>query len=848
MTNEPSSVSSSLTLEEKVTLVSGQDVWRTSAITRLGLGAIKVTDGPVGARGDSTTGARAVCLPATIGLAATFDRDLAIEFGRLLGRETKRKGAQVLLAPTVNMARHPLGGRNFESFGEDPLLTAQMAVAYVQGVQSEGVAACGKHFVANDVEYSRMTISSEVSDTLLREIYLAPFEALVEAGIWSLMASYPKLNGQFCTENHWLLTTLLRHEWGFDGLVMSDWGATHHRSRPILAGLDLEMPGPARAFGPNLLAAIADGEVNEDDIDTRVRAVLDLANRTGRLGLSEAESGVDADTERSINEPGEQALARAIAADAMVLVANDGLLPLDETTLSSLAIIGPNAEAAVEQGGGSAQVPAHYVISPLEGFRAALPNVELSFQSGCLAHRYLPPIPTDHWLGPDTDTNADTNTVGGGPITVDEFSDFEPTGEPTRSRRTHSVAAFIHGDQEHRAGSQRWTGHLPIESSGRYRFAVLAVGRSRVLIDGVLVVDNWTDPQPGEAFFQMASSEVVGEVDLEAGTVAEVVVEWSLGRDALLAGLRFGYLPPVDEDDLLDQAVEAAADADAAVVVVGLNSEWETEGHDRVMYGLPGRQNELIERVTAANPRTVVVVNAGSPVEAPWFDTTAATILAWYPGQELGAAMADVVLGRTEPGGRLPITWPRALADAPFELPMSAAGPPDPGATMAYEEGLDIGYRSYDRRDIEPLAPFGFGLGYTTFDLAPPTVTSTPADPAGSADRGAPVEILVPVTNTGSRRGKAVVQVYLECPAGHDDRPLRQLAGFTTVRADPGQTIEATIVVGPRSFQRWSPTDGPGRDKGDGHWVQEAGRYRLHLGTSSRQLQHLIEVEREQID
>ncbi|MCP4226721.1 MAG: beta-glucosidase, partial [Actinomycetia bacterium] len=290
MTNEPSSVSSSLTLEEKVTLVSGQDVWRTSAITRLGLGAIKVTDGPVGARGDSTTGARAVCLPATIGLAATFDRDLAIEFGRLLGRETKRKGAQVLLAPTVNMARHPLGGRNFESFGEDPLLTAQMAVAYVQGVQSEGVAACGKHFVANDVEYSRMTISSEVSDTLLREIYLAPFEALVEAGIWSLMASYPKLNGQFCTENHWLLTTLLRQEWGFDGLVMSDWGATHHRSRPTLAGLDLEMPGPAQALGPNLLAAITDGEVSEDDIDGRVQAVVALADRTGRLGLTEAES------------------------------------------------------------------------------------------------------------------------------------------------------------------------------------------------------------------------------------------------------------------------------------------------------------------------------------------------------------------------------------------------------------------------------------------------------------------------------------------------------------------------------------------------------------------------------
>jgi beta-glucosidase len=843
MTVETSSILAALSLEEKVELLSGRDVWRTAAIERLGVGSIKVTDGPVGARGDSTTGARAVCLPATSGLAATFDRDLAVEFGRLLGRETRRKGAQVLLAPTVNLARHPLGGRNFESFGEDPFLTAQMAVAYVEGVQGEGVAACGKHFVANDVEYRRMTVSSEVDDTVLRELYLAPFEALVEAGIRSLMAAYPKLNGRFCSEHPWLLTTLLRDQWGFDGLVMSDWGATHHRSRPVTAGLDLEMPGPATALGPNLLAAVADGEVTEDQVEARAAAVLELARRTGRLGLTEADAVADADPERTVDDPTERALARRIATEAMVLVANDGLLPLDQTAITNLAVIGPNADPAVEQGGGSAQVPAHYVISPVEGLRAALPGAEIVHQVGCLAHRYLPPIPTERWLDPDHGADG-----AGQPLTLERFASGELTGDPIRTSRARSVAAVIHGD--HRGvGSQRWTGWLPIEISGRHRFATTAVGRSRVLIDGALIVDNWTDPQPGEAFYQAASAEVIGEVELEAGSVVEVVVEWSLDEHALLAGLRFGHLPPVDEHALLDRAVEAAAAADAAVVVVGLNREWETEGYDRPLFGLPGRQNELIERVSAANPRTLVVVNAGSPVEAPWFDQVAATLMAWYPGQELGAALAEVILGHTEPGGRLPITWPRALADTPFELPMPEPGPPPANPILAYREGLDIGYRSYDRRGVEPLVPFGFGLGYTTFELGQPTVQAP--DPALATGPDAPVEIEIPVTNTGDRGGKAVVQAYLGWPEGPEGeappdghrRPLRQLAGFAAVTAEPGQRVTATVTIAARRFQRWQPTGA-----GEGRWVQAGGRYRLHVGTSSRHLKHLIEVEREQID
>lgn len=811
MTVDPTYVLSQLTLEEKVSLLSGADVWHTAAIDRLQVGAIKVTDGPNGARGDSSTGATAVCLPATIGLGASFDRDLAIEFGRLLGQETTRKGAQVLLAPTVNMARHPLGGRNFESFGEDPHLTAQMAVAYVEGVQSEGVAACGKHFVANDVEYARMTVSSEVSDGVLREVYLAPFEALVEAGVWSLMGSYPMLNGEHCTENHWLLTTLLREEWGFDGLVMSDWGATHHRSRPIEAGLDLEMPGPPVALGRHLLEAVAEGEVAESVVDKRVAAVLELAERTGRLGTT------DLDPEQSLDLAEDRALARRVATDGMVLLRNDDVLPLAASDLGSVAVIGPNADPGVIQGGGSAQVPAHYVTSPLAGLIDALPAGSVTSSPGCLAHRYLPPIAAEDWVGDET-----------APISLDNFAGPELDGEIVRTRMVRSIGAFVHGDQSAGGASRRWTGRLSIDVGGAHRFGVLAVGRSRVLVNGELVADNWSDPTPGDAFFQYASSEVVGEIELAAGTEAEVVVEWSLTADSPLVGLRFGHLPPIDEDQLLDDAVASAAAADAAIVVVGLNNEWETEGHDRVGFELPGRQSELVERVAAANRRTVVVVNAGGPVAAPWLDEVGAVLMAWYPGQEFGGAVADVVLGSAEPGGRLPLTWPRSVDDAPFVLPIPDPGPPQPGLKMDYTEGLLVGHRSYDRRRIEPLVPFGYGLGYTTFTVEAPSIE-------GEAGDGS-VVLRVPVVNTGQRDGKCVVQAYVESPTDAADRPLRVLGGFAAARVAAGTQTEIVVEVAERAFANW--------DEKRAAWGETAGTHRLHVGTSSRDLDHSISVDR----
>ncbi|MEZ5342605.1 MAG: glycoside hydrolase family 3 N-terminal domain-containing protein [Acidimicrobiales bacterium] len=448
-----------LSIDEKVSLVSGADVWRTTAIPRLGLGAVKVTDGPNGARGDSESGARAVCLPASIALGASFDPALVTEVGRLLGRETARKGSHVLLAPTINIARHPLGGRNFESMGEDPTLTSTLAVAYIQGVQDEGVGACAKHLVANDVEWHRLTVSSEVTEAVLREVYLVPFEAAADAEVWTMMAAYPKLNGVHCTEHAWLLTDVVRHEWGYDGLIMSDWGATLSAAAPIGAGLDLEMPGPAHALGANLKAALDAGEVSESDLDQRVLRVLQLAQRAGRLATT------DEAPEQSVDLPEERALARRAATSGMVLLRNKPLadrpatLPFAAGALRSVAVVGPNSHPGVIQGGGSAQLPAHYIVSPVDGLAAALPGAEVTHHDGVLAHRYLPLIGSDQWVVTD-----------GNPVTIELFDNYTLEAEPVSIRHGRNIHVFLQGvvdgPTDNMVWSQRITGTIKVDTTG----------------------------------------------------------------------------------------------------------------------------------------------------------------------------------------------------------------------------------------------------------------------------------------------------------------------------------------------------------------------------------------------
>lgn len=784
-----------LTLAEKAVLTGGQDMWHAPAVPERGIGRLKVTDGPSGARGARFTGTRSVNFPCGTALAATFDVDLVGAVGRALGEEVRRKGAHVLLAPTVNIHRTPLAGRNFECFSEDPHLAAEMAVAYISGVQSRGVGCCVKHFACNDQEHARMTISVDVDEQALREIYLPPFEAAVRrAGVWAVMSAYNKVRGRWCGENAELLTDILKHEWGFDGAVISDWFGTHSTVDAANAGLDLEMPGPAHWLGPNLAEAVERGEVDEKVVDDKATRLLRLMARTGVTAGAEPE-------ERSDDTDDDRALVRRAAGAAMVLLRNDGTLPLAADGLRSIAVVGPAADRFEIQGGGSAQVSPHPTVSPLDAITEVLgaSGATVVHEPGCAGAERAPLV--------------DPRRFAGSALRVEYFADPDFGGAP------------VHTDIAGRS-VLRWMGEpgpgVPVGEfsaratttftpgvSGPWRFRLESVGQARLLLDGELAVDNWS-PTPGRTFYGLGSEPVEGALDLDGSHGYELVLEYRLAGGPPLAGVRLGAVPKLP-DDAMERAVAAAAAADVAVVVVGSDSEWESEGFDRKTLDLPGRQAELVERVCAANPSTVVVVNTGAPISMDWAGRAGAVVQVWFPGQEGAHALADVLFGDVNPSGRLPVTIPRRLEDTPAYG--SAATYPGEDGVVRYEEGLHVGYRHYATRGIEPAFCFGHGLSYTTFDYANSAVNA--------ASDGAVVA--VDVTNTGTRAGREVVQVYVRHPDAGRGRPDRELKGFAVVSLDTGETTRVEIPLPRAALARWSH---------DG-WTVQPGTYDVWVGTSS---------------
>lgn len=799
---DPDAVLATLTLEQKVSLLSGADHWHTVALP--GVPVLRCSDGPAGVRGTSWAGPSSASFPCGTALGASFDPALVEEVGAALGREARSKGAHVLLAPTVNLHRTPIGGRNFECMSEDPELTAQIAVGYVRGLQEERVAACIKHFVANDTEFERMTISSDVDERTLRELYLVPFERAVRpvaeggADVRSLMSSYNRINGTYACDHVELLRGVLRDEWGFDGVVFSDWFGTHSAAASLEAGLDLEMPGPPRERGAALVAAVRAGDVTEARVDEAVRRLLALFDWAG--------VGESPDDETTDDSPETRDVIRRAAIAGTVLLKNTdpagpgGLLPLGGT--GTIALVGPNAERGHIQGGGSARVRAHRPVAILHALRGR--GLDVVHAPGCSIAKRLPALRGDvHVLFLDAD------------------------GAAVASERSDRFAflwqdAPAPGVDPERFGA-RITAELVPDHTGDWELGLAAVGPAVLRVDGEVVIDL-SVPQTGGTYFGQGSPELRALVPLEAGQRATVEVELGLTDRAMLRGLSVGVRAPEAEDPM-EVAVRAAAAADTAVVVVGTNDDWETEGEDRTTIALPGRQDELVRRVAAVNPRTVVVVNAGSPVSMPWLDDVAAVLQVWFPGSEVGNVLADVLLGTAEPGGRLPVTFPRRLEDTPAFL----AHPGEDGHAR-YAEGLFIGYRWYDARQIEPLFPFGHGLGYTTWSLGDLRVEH-------AGDGG--LRVHATATNTGDRPGSTVVQVYggpsAEGRTGGPRRPLRTLVGFAKVVARPGEAVTVTIDVPRRAFAVWSP--------GAHAWVLPDDVVGLAAGWSSRDLPLRVEVE-----
>jgi len=768
-----------LSLEERVALLAGTDLWHLPATGSVG--PIRMSDGPNGIRGISWSGPRSACVPCGAALGASWDPALVGEVAGVLGREAAARGVQVHLAPTVNLHRTPIGGRNFECFAEDPVLTSRLAVAYVRAVQAHRVASCIKHFVANDTEFERMTISSEVDERTLREAYLLPFEDAVDAGVRSVMSSYNRVNGVYAGEHPWLLTTVLRDEWDFDGVVISDWMGTHSTAEALAAGLDVEMPGPPAHRGEKLVDAVKQGDATETDVDRAARRVLQLAAWAGRLDAGELPP------DESDEDPAAREILRRAVAAGSVLLKNEGLLPLDGN--ATIAVIGPNAATPSAHGGGSAAVRPYRIVRPVDALRERFADVR--HEPGTSIFKGVPPIGSS-LLG-DRGATLEFQTEDGTTVAV--------TGSD-RLRHFWLGAPAPEVPDKYRV---RVSATITPDESGEWTFALTSTGPSRLFLDGSLVVDNG-NPQRGTAFYGAASTEVTGTAALTAGQPYELVVEQHKNTAINVAGLLVGARPPLPED-AFERAVAAAAAAEVAVVIVGTNDEWETEGNDRRAMDLPLDQDELVAAVAAVNPRTVVVLNSGSPVPMPWLADVAAVLQVWFAGQELGDGLADVLTGAAEPSGRLPVTFPKRLADTPAFL-----SHPGTDGRARYDEGLFIGHRWYDARDIEPLFPFGHGLGYGDVHYG-----------EARAD-GSTLE--VDITNHAHRATEETVQVYVELPEAARRRPLRQLAGFAKVHLGPGETVTVAVELHRRHRSSWV----------NGEWVEEPGPVVLHAGRSSRDL------------
>ena len=795
-----------LSLEQKVRLLTGADFWSLHAEPAAGLRRLVVSDGPAGVRGERWDEREpSANVPSPTALAATWDESLVEAVGRLLASEARRKGVDVLLAPTVNLHRTPYGGRHFECFSEDPLLTARIGVAYVRGVQGGGVGATVKHFVANDSETARMTLDVRMDERALRELYLAPFEAIVREGVWAVMAAYNGVDGHRMTESP-LLRDVLHGEWGFDGAVMSDWFATRSTAASARAALDLVMPGPDGPWGPALVEAVRAGQVAEAAVDDKVLRILRLAARVGAL-----DGGSPAPAPQFPAAEAPRCLRRAAAA-GFVLARNEAAtLPLDQRSIARLAVIGPNAAAARTLGGGSATVFPPYTVSPLAGLRDALgETARIDHAVGVTSSPRIPLADAAALRPPD----------GDGPGVEVRFLAADGTVVGTEQRSGCAfvwMGSFGAGIAPRDVAWVEVSARLRAREPGTYRIGGSGVGRFRLAVGGKEVYDSRLGLPWGADVVEalMIPPQCWHAVALQRGEEVDVVLAYEVGSAANElgdVGTNFQLnleSPHGTDDEEIARAVALARGADVAVVVVGTTPEVESEGFDRRTLALPGRQDELVRRVAEVNRRTVVVVNAGAPVLLPWADDVGAVLLTWFAGQEFGHALADVLLGSVEPGGRLPTTWPRGEAGLPSTRPVHGV--------LAYEEGLRVGYRG----DVAPRYAFGHGLGFTTWEYvgidAPPT---TPA--------GADVEVTVTLRNTGARRGREVVQLYAERPQSGVERPARWLAGFASVEADPGEAATVAVVVAARAFEHW--------DVERGGWIAETGTFGLAAGSSSAAL------------
>ena len=785
-----------LTPAEKLSLLTGTG-FTTNAIPRLGVPAMGMVDAGQGVRGGMAgTQGPATLFPAGVAMASTWDPELVGRIGAAIGQEALNKGtgAQVLLGPAVNIHRSPLGGRNGEYFSEDPFLAGRLAVGYIQGMQSTGCAACIKHYAANNEEVDRDEVNVIVSERALREIYLPAFEAGTREGhVWTLMSSYNRINGPHATANQYLLTDVLKKDWSWDGMVMSDWGAVHETARVVNAGNDLEMPGPGYLASKNVALALSADKITQAQIDENVHRILRAVLRVGLL------DGPHVPNHALVNSPEHQALTFEAASKSIVLLKNRGaILPLDAAQLKSIAVIGPGAVDMQYGAAGSPSLTPFYAISPLSGItRRVGPNVAVHYARGMLVGS---PVPARAFTLP--------GGVGAG-LRAEYFNNRTLSGPPALIRTDAQIQDdwnTVSPDPSlpRTNFSARWTGNLVAPVTGHYTLTLTADDGCRLFLDGKQLINHWIDGR---------ESPQSAEVDLVAGQSYALRVEYYQAAREATARLDW-TLPSMSR---FGEAVEAARASDVAVVCVSTEGT-EGEGQDRPSMALPGDQDALIQAVAAANKKTIVVLNNGTPVTmTAWLDRVPGLVETWFPGQEGGHALAAVLFGDVNPSGKLPDTLAARREDYP-----DFGHFPGTKGHVDYVEGIYVGYRHFDKAKIAPLFPFGHGLSYTTFRYGALTLNNTLLAPDGT------VTASLDVTNTGRRAGAEVVELYVHDPSPKIDKPVRELKNFAKVDLQPGETKTVQFQLKPRAL---AYCDVPGRQ-----WKADAGEYDVQIGASSRDI------------
>jgi beta-glucosidase len=781
-----------MTLEEKVSYIGGVNDMYIRAVPRVGIPELKMSDGPIGVRDDS----KAIAYPAGIALAASWDVNLAKRMGSSMGRDARARGIHFLLGPGVNIYRAPMCGRNFEYFGEDPFLSSRLAVAEIEGIQSESVIAVVKHFAGNNQEWDRYDVSSDIDERTLREVYLPAFEyAVKEAHVGAIMDSYNLLNGVHMTQNGRMNNDLLRGEWGFTGVAMSDWDSTYDGVKAANSGLDLEMPSGKCMSPAVLLEAVRSGVVKESTIDDKVRHILQT---TIAFGFFDRPQKLDA---IPLNDPESRAVALKVAQESVVLLKNDGILPLNKARLHNIAIIGPNAGVAVTGGGGSSLVQPFEAQTPVDAVKALVgPSVDVSYKRGVM-------LASDLFRSTRFTTTSEGNTPG---MTAEFFNNRDLNGPPALTRTDQNIS-FNWGEGSYISGgpadnfSARWIGFFTPEASGEYAFTISGDDGFRLYVDDRAIVDQWR--YQGETLVSKSMPLVLGhhyKVRLEyfEGT----------GQASIGLGISNGVTAATQE------AIDAARHADAVILSVGFNDKVEGEGADR-SFELPLDQLTLIHSVQATNRNTVLVLNAGGNVDMTSFsDSTPALLHTWYAGQEGATALAQILFGEVNPSGKLPVSFERRWED---NATYNSYYDKHHNKRVAYSEGIFLGYRHFDQSGIKPMFPFGFGLSYSTFLYSGLQISGPTSNDS--------VGVTFQVTNTGARLGAEVAEVFVGEKHPMIPRPVKELKGFARVELKPGETRSVTVNLDRRAFAHY--------DANSQSWQRDPGEFEIMVGGSSDKIE-----------